>query len=153
MSYVYRPRLKNPYSPLSDLMAVYERNYAWLQKLFPYNETRQMYHLHIGDKIKSEIYCEHLPLGPFTSELLLQQEVDASPWLSLPRVKVRLFHDAKMAEVKDYNKKEVQRLIYHQPNPKFQRYEKEAINRFLGEWLYNCQESGYQLTEIFVEND
>lgn len=135
----------NPYRPLRDLMALYERNYSWLQRIFPYDQAHQHWVLKGGvEEQPWEIHCEHLPLGPYTSELILQQQIEVSPWLMFPHMKIRLFHDARMAEVQEYNRKAVKQLIYPQPNPAFQRYEKEAINRFLGEWLKTAETQGYE---------
>jgi len=59
-------------------------------------------------------------------------------------LQVRLYHDARMAEV--CVSQQISRLqpSYHYPNAKMHhRDEKEQCNHFLGEWLRFCLVHGY----------
>src|SRR5262245_41216802 len=59
--------------------------------------------------------------------------------LRLPRLVIRLYHDARSAEVVEYQNGRRFAAVYPYPNPEMrQRDEKAQINRFLGEYLAIC---------------
>jgi len=63
--------------------------------------------------------------------------------LKPPRLLVRLYHDASMAEIISWDRHRHWQPRYEYPNP--QMYlpdEKLALNRFLGEWLEFCHTQG-----------
>ena len=60
-----------------------------------------------------------------------------------PEMSVRLYHDAKMAEVLSYQSTPIVQPSYTYPNKKMhQKNEKAQWNKFLGEWLSHCIKSG-----------
>lgn len=61
-------------------------------------------------------------------------------------MKIRIYHDAQVAEVLAYQNAAHLQAFYPYPNPRmFQPYEKRRVNQFLGEWLNYCLENGYRM--------
>jgi uncharacterized protein YqiB (DUF1249 family) len=61
----------------------------------------------------------------------------------LPRLLIRLYHDARSAEVVEYQNGRRFAAVYPYPNPEMrQRDEKAQVNRFLGEYLAICLAHG-----------
>ena len=64
--------------------------------------------------------------------------------LLMPELRVRLYHDAAMAEVICWQRHRGIKPRYDYPNEYMhQRDEKAQLNRFLGEWLSFCLEQGH----------
>lgn len=72
---------------------------------------------------------------PMTAELG-ESLVIPQAWLYLPKLTVRLYHDARLAEVLAWEDHKRLRARYEYPNrAMYQNDEKAQLNRFLGEWL------------------
>ncbi|GGY50615.1 hypothetical protein GCM10011297_24360 [Bacterioplanes sanyensis] len=79
---------------------------------------------------------------PYTSMLDVRQQ-GGSQWLLPPQMKVRLYHDAGMAEVIRFHNQHRFEGRYTYPNKNMlQPDEKWQINRFLAEWLDHCLRHG-----------
>lgn len=66
--------------------------------------------------------------------------------LSSPRMRVHLYHDARMAEVTDFQRQRHFDGRYRYPNAHMrQPDEKLQLNRFLGEWLSHGLAHGHAL--------
>jgi uncharacterized protein YqiB (DUF1249 family) len=62
---------------------------------------------------------------------------------AMPRMLVRLYHDARSAEVVEVRNECRFKEVYEYPNPKMRaRDEKAQVNRFLGEYLAICLRYG-----------
>lgn len=73
-------------------------------------------------------------------------EVALSELLSAPRMRVHLYHDARMAEVTDFQRQRHFDGRYRYPNAHMrQPDEKLQLNRFLGEWLGHGLAHGHAL--------
>ena len=71
------------------------------------------------------------------------------PWLPLPHMEVRVYHDARMAEVVGAENARRFRSIYTYPNAAMhQPDEKTQLNLFLGEWLGHCLACGHELQPV-----
>ena len=71
------------------------------------------------------------------------------PWLPVPRLEVRAYHDARMAEVIGAENARRFRGIYPYPNTAMhQPDEKTQLNLFLGEWLSHCIACGHELMPV-----
>lgn len=82
----------------------------------------------------------------YTTTVTLAQEFEYPSWLPNPLITVRLYHDARMAEVLTYQRSAKIRQSYDYPNvTMFQRDEKAQVNMLLGEWLEYCLASGCAL--------
>ena len=64
-------------------------------------------------------------------------------WGGTPTIQIRVYHDAKSAEVAEIQNQNRFYGVYEYPNDRMrQRDEKAQINRFLGEFLTLCLEHG-----------
>jgi uncharacterized protein YqiB (DUF1249 family) len=94
---------------------------------------------------------------PYTSlvELTQVSALDGLHFeLPLPRLLVRLYHDARSAEVVEYQNGRRFHPVYPYPNPEMrQRDEKAQINRFLSEYLSLCLSHGAAAEETILVAD
>ncbi len=88
-----------------------------------------------------------LERSPYTTTLLLSlHSSQVSAWLKMPRLTVRMYHDARLAEVLAWEGHKRLRPRYAYPNPAmYQSDEKLQVNQFLGEWLRLCIDEGFSL--------
>lgn len=84
--------------------------------------------------------------SPYTTTLELSRITvgASSSWLAMPKLILRMYHDAKLAEVLAWEGHKRLRPRYEYPNQSmYQSDEKYQLNRFLGEWLSLCLELGH----------
>lgn len=82
-----------------------------------------------------------LERSPYTTTLELSRTCIgvSSEWLAMPKLTLRMYHDAKLAEVLAWEGHKRLRPRYEYPNQSmYQSDEKYQLNRFLGEWLDLC---------------
>tara|TARA_R110001583_G_scaffold12280_12_gene54681 strand:- start:3 stop:446 length:444 start_codon:yes stop_codon:yes gene_type:complete len=71
-----------------------------------------------------------------------------------PRMAIRMYHDARMAEVISSQDIFQVQPRYDYPNKNMhQQDEKQQINQFLNEWLHLCLEHGQVKLELQTKND
>ncbi len=125
-------------------MAECEANYHQLRKLLPELEVVDQYAL--GLPCYGEVAIQVLERTPYTELVeILQGESDGvNSWLHMPRLKVRLYHDAKLAEVIAFDgcwkvnpRNRYPNLHMYHPD------EKAQWNQFLAEWLAMAMRHGY----------
>ena len=89
---------------------------------------------------RSSIVIEILEQNPYTTTIHIHQDMtEEGPWIADLKMKVRIYHDAQVAEVIAYQGVHSLRSFYTYPNPKMlHTYEKRRVNHFLGEWLGYC---------------
>lgn len=130
---------------LPNLQACCELNYLRLMRLLPaMRESTQGSCIGLGHSQDNQLLrLTVLERNPYTSTLELSQSPLLS-WLPTPRLKVQVYHDAKMAEVIEahYAKRLLGRYGYpnaqmHQPD------EKTQLNHFLGECLAHGLAQGH----------
>jgi uncharacterized protein len=126
---------------LSALHATCESNYFRLLQLFPDYETSNFreFVLSGGERVRIDVVerCR------YTTCLKVFQQGGLNGWLSSPRFEVRVYHDARMAEVVSFQSRQRTAARYEYPNPEMHaRDEKAQQNLFLAEWLSHCQEQG-----------
>ena len=79
-----------------------------------------------------------------TTTLCVRQE-HSLPWLPVPQLEVRVYHDARMAEVVSAENARRLHIRYPYPNAAMhQPDEKSQLNLFLGEWLSHCLACGHE---------
>lgn len=131
---------------LALLMRSYETNYAKLNALLPVNAQT-------GDKrcyqAAQMLYqLSVLEVTKYTTLVEVCQS-DDEPVFPLPTMTVRLYHDARVAEVISSGAFRRIEAKYDYPNNQLmQRDEKHQLNLFLGEWLTFCLKSGISRTPI-----
>ncbi len=133
---------------LTGLQATCEANYARLMRLLPSmrdGSGARRVALSQGERLLGVLALDVLEAGPYTTTLQVRQE-HSLPWLPVPRLEVRVYHDARMAEVVSAEKARRFRGIYPYPNADMhQPDEKNQLNLFLGEWLSHCLACGHEL--------
>lgn len=73
--------------------------------------------------------------------------------LAPPTMLVRLYHDARSAEVVEVRNESRFKEVYEYPNPRMRaRDEKAQVNRFLGEYLAMCLRYGLASEQVAVGN-
>jgi uncharacterized protein YqiB (DUF1249 family) len=136
---------------LVELQAACEANYARLMQLLPAmrsgTEPRRVA-LSQGERLLGVLALEVLETCPYTSTLSVRQEHSLA-WLPVPQMEVRVYHDARMAEVIGAQSARRFRGIYPYPNAAMhQPDEKTQLNLFLGEWLSHCLACGHELAPV-----
>jgi uncharacterized protein YqiB (DUF1249 family) len=140
---------------LVELQAACEANYARLMQLLPamregsdtFRQARRIA-MSQGEQLLGVLALEVLETCPYTSTLSVSQE-HSLPWLPVPQMEVRVYHDARMAEVIGAQSARRFRGNYPYPNEAMhQPDEKTQLNLFLGEWLSHCLACGHELAPV-----
>ena len=133
---------------LAAAQAECEANYWRLERLlhrFCEDDRR----FAIGEHMQLRIRVQER--SPYTTLLEIAQEQSAVAAL-VPRVNVRVYHDARLAEVVTFAHQRRVFPHYDYPNPAMlQPDEKAQWNRFLGEWLSHCLQHGVPLDRPLSE--
>lgn len=131
-------------------MAECEANYWKLAKLVS-DANEDLYEFRIS---RGQRYWLHrlqvIERSPYTTTLVLSMESSQpSQWLRMPKLTVRIYKDAKLAEVLAWEGHKRLRPCYTYPNPNmYHQDEKLQINQFLGEWLGLCLTEGHSLDDV-----
>ena len=90
------------------------------------------------------VVIEVVECSRYTTLLRFTQEaVGIAQQFAPPTMAVRLYHDARSAEVVEVRNENRFKEVYEYPNPKMRaRDEKVQVNRFLGEYLSICLRYG-----------
>jgi uncharacterized protein YqiB (DUF1249 family) len=140
-------------------MAECEANYLRLQKLLTQHfnkpaqdQTGDEYRFMVSYGSQQWLHqIRTLERSPYTTTLQLSQTpiVDSSNWLRMPRLTVRMYHDAKLAEVLAWEGHKRLRPRYEYPNQAmYHADEKLQINQFLGELLTRCLHEGHHTDDV-----
>ncbi len=132
-------------------MAQCDANYTRLMRLCPALKERQgdVFDVAIGGH-RAQVSIEVLERSPYTTLIRIRQRPEA-PWGLNPGFTVRLYHDARCAEVVEYQRARHFKPVYAYPNDVMrQRDEKVQVNRFLGEFLAYCLRNGVAVREPAV---
>ncbi len=138
---------KRKYVPnLPSMQATCERNYVHLMRLLPDCDTESMsYQFAVGNGLKYKISI--VDSSRYTSTLQLEQVQARAPVYLQPVMTVRLYHDARMAEVVSSQNVGALAPSYDYPNAKMRlRNEKHMVNQFLSEWIGFCINTGRPTT-------
>ncbi len=128
---------------LPSQMAECDANYLRLSRLFPAmcDEEERSFILALGGR-DSQVRISVVERGPYTTLLDIKQLPDVS-WLAQAHLRVRLYHDARSAEVVECQGVRHFRAAYGYPNPSMhQPDEKAQVNRLLSEFLTLCLAQG-----------
>lgn len=136
---------------LLELQSACEANYVRLMRLLPdmrqQPDTRRIA-MSQGDRLLGVLVLTVVESCPYTTTVQVRQE-DCLPWLPVPKMDVRVYHDARMAEVIGAEHARRFRGIYSYPNAQMhQPDEKNQLNLFLGEWLGHCLACGHELEPV-----
>lgn len=133
---------------LAGQLAECEANYARIMQLLPNmgTEDHRLFTVDLAAERQVQFHIEVRERCKYTTMVDVIQTTDfsdAQPWAIAPRFSLRVYHDAKMAEVIAFDRHHRLRASYEYPNDKmYQRDEKIQLNTFLGEWLSHCLKHG-----------
>lgn len=137
--------MRKRYTPdLREIGALCEANYVRLCRLLPSLQTgdERCFTVHYGttsSKICLRVDAEHA----YTTQVRIEQQQESSQWLQSPAMHIRLYHDARMAEVLSYQSQRSLEGRYQYPNAQMHLPdEKTQLNRYLAEWLKHCLRYG-----------
>lgn len=144
-------------------MADCDANYVRLLKLFPeigqQSEQNSERRIGIHQQNSQVLRLQVLEQTPYTTLVQLEQETPegteelaVSLWFGFPTLQLRLYHDARVAEVVSCEGSRRAFPRYEYPNERmYQQDEKAQWNQFLAEWLSFCLEHGYDIETTFGE--
>ena len=144
---------RKPYIPnLAGDLAECDANYLRLRRLFPAMGRQDSFAFGFRSRTGAEaqVTLAVHERSPFTTTLLLTVSCAAGkPFIRWPRLKVRIYHDVKSAEVVQFDRHRNFHQRYPVPNPQlFAPDEKSQVNRFLGELLAHCLAQGHSLEPL-----
>lgn len=129
---------------LTDLHAVCEANYARFMRLFPDYESSNSRRFTLG---RARVQLEVAERCRYTTIFRVVQQGSNSQWLGGLKIEVRVYHDARMAEVGMFQSHRRVEGRYQYPNERmYQQDEKCQQNQFLADWLEHCLRTG--LSEV-----
>lgn len=130
---------------LQAMQSVCELNYARLNRLISQlSSMSDTYCIEVGTlHHQRQITFTALEQTKYTTLLDISQCDLALSWLPPATFRVRVYRDAKMAEVITYQGQRHFRARYGYPNAEmYHPDEKAQLNRHLGEWLSYCLKDG-----------
>lgn len=161
MTLLAKKRSYQPYVP--DFLSLCERNYAQLRHLLPFSAQplnvkkavseqqaqspdSQLIQINAQEGYRIRL----LELCKFTTTIKIEHVSEtALAWLR-PQFEVRLYHDARLAEVISCQQMRRFKAVYDYPNLEMmQPDEKRQINLLLRDWLMLCQRQGYYSVQNF----
>ncbi|MCL9775045.1 DUF1249 family protein [Vibrio methylphosphonaticus] len=135
---------------LAELMRVYETNYAKLNRLIPTTPDVGDVRCYQAGSLTYQI--EIVEVTKYTTLVEICQD-DELPVFPLPKMVVRLYHDAKVAEVCHCEQTARVKARYDYPNTKMlQKDEKFQFNQFLSDWLTFCLKNGISRAPIMYRS-
>jgi len=149
---------KQNYQPnLVSLMTLCANNYMLLLKvLASKTELGETRHFFISDFLSYNVTIKEVTR--YTSVVSFEQEILSTSFKNVPgivasalhpRMTIRLYHDARMAEVLSTQDIRQVKPRYSYPNSQMhQQDEKQQTNQFLNEWLHLCLRLGQVNVEL-----
>lgn len=139
--------MKQHYVPnLAKIGAICEANYMRLQKLMPAMRAGQAaeYELYADGKHLGSVRFKVIESSKYTQMLSLEQIQSVGKWLNNPEMTVRVYHDARMAEVVSCQRQRRFLGVHEYPNRQMRLPdEKLQLNSFLADWLNYCIKHGH----------
>lgn len=138
---------------LSAQLAECEANYARIMQLLPDMDSvdRREFGVEMRASKTVRFRMEVIERCQYTTMVDVSQLADDSNgryWQSPASFSLRIYHDARMAEVIAFNRHLRFLPSYEYPNRNmYQRDEKSQLNSFLGEWLSHCLRYGHVLND------
>jgi len=124
-------------------MKIYEDNYQALLRLIPDMDV-DVAILSAFDELP-DLHMKVLERGKYSLTVAFLHVLDDEKIVPDMFLKIRVYHDAQVAEVLSYQNKTAFTRIYTYPNKKL-RYpiEKRRVNQFFSEWLAYSISRGYR---------
>lgn len=135
---------------LQAYMSECETNYRRLCRLLPEQRDFMRYRVALPGEQSLLISFTVAERCRYTTIITIRQS-GIGGWLAESHFEVRLYHDARMAEVFAFQKRGRVYPVYDYPNEKMhQKDEKFQQQRFLSECLLNCLKNGFSESVIPV---
>ena len=159
--------VKRPYSiDLSAQMAVCDANFIRILQLMPSLEFGVKREISFNNELSFNASCkgslittlEVIESFKYTSTIRIANlsnhlSANTGSYYQSPEMLIRMYHDAKTAEVVSYQQARYFKAKYPLPNKNMhQADEKEQINFFLSEWLSFCRKEGLCSSTSLAEN-
>lgn len=134
---------------LRNHLAICESNYQQFMRLLPgLNQGVEEWSFGAGNSVPLLSKPVHFNVSikvkessPYTTTINV---IQTNQQLESPKITVRLYHDADVAEIIEWNGHRHWQPTYDYPNDKmYQPDEKIALNRFLFDWLVFCHNKGF----------
>jgi uncharacterized protein len=127
-----------------------EINYHRCMALMPgCRGERWEWSLSVDQKSSLDVHVAVHESAPHTTTVDIRLRYQEAVYLQPPRLRVRLYHDAQLAEVVGWNRERQWLPRYQYPNKNmYQRDEKVSLNRFLGDLLVHCRKLGMVASPI-----
>ena len=138
-------QVRQKYVPdLKQMQTICDRNYTFLANIIPHlSDDEPDYSVATEGKLVYRIRLKED--CRYTSIITIKQTTPGVPNFLSPELEVRVYHDAKMAEVVSFQNMNRIKPSYQYPNPQMhQKDEKLQLNLFLAEWLSFCLKAGYK---------
>ncbi len=134
---------------LAGLQALCAANYAAIIRLLPQLQSEPAVRFAIDSLGSCEVNVRVLERGPYTTLIDIEQVGGGASAAAAPQFQVRVYHDARMAEVVACHGHRQFKPRYDYPNARmYQRDEKYQLNRFLGEYLSLCLATGRAVSDV-----
>lgn len=133
---------KKPLSvDLAGHIEVCEVNYHRLLGMLPgLMQGIDLWRFRAGNDADIHVVMQVKERARYTTVLEIRQTHDD---IEMPAIMLRLYHDADVVEVIAFDGHRHWQSQYEYPNPKmYQPDEKQALNRFLADWLVFCRKHG-----------
>lgn len=137
---------------LADLLSQCERNYWRLLSLLPQLRQHDQASVMVarGEGMVM-LQAQVLERAPYTLVLDLRELSTAHGLLPSQVMRLRLYHDARIAEVLSYQSRRVRQVRHDYPNPGMhQPDEKVRLNAFLAEWLSHSLQQGLAAAPVLA---
>ncbi|MFV8781270.1 DUF1249 domain-containing protein [Microbulbifer sp. SA54] len=129
-----------------------DANYLRLCKLMPELASNHSWRYRMPECTLEVSVVERSRYTTEVSLLACSGSEGAKQWLTPPPITVRLYHDARMAEVVSVDGQGPvggDGLNFRYPNPAMHNEdERQQVNRYLSEWLAHCLANGRAEAEI-----
>lgn len=144
-----KTRLRGHQNDLSDLMAIYECNYIRLRQLLRETGVYDLDTTYISQVPRAlDLHlCIHERSRYTTTLTLTYLFADEQGEFPAPDIRVRLYHDARLAEVIACGRRRGRRdALYDRMRNRYSLDRKWYMNRFLQKWLGYCLRQGHRFT-------
>lgn len=145
--------MRKKYVPdLARQMADCEANYLRLMKLMPDldNCDRRSFQL-TWRQHRARIDLQVEERFTYTATVRISQRYEQAGWGEMPDLVVRVYHDARMAEVVSRKQGRQLKGSYAYPNAQMHHPDEKAqLNQYLGEWLSQCLAHGHSCDQLAI---
>lgn len=128
----------------ADLMRVFEVNHAWAHLLLPSRRIRER-HFISGERRAAPLFVEILERHRYTSVVRMSYFFPSGPE---PDAHVRLYHDARLAELTHWTLGESLRSVCPVPWGPEALHDRLRANIFLGKWLAYLAQTGHSAASL-----